>query len=101
MILPFNNNIKNCLWNEKIKHPNGIEYRNWVDGEDYFYRYTINNPNGIISDLEQCKRDLGWKKRIDNALEFIKGSQKYLDEKIHGIIVYHVPLCLFYDNIIS
>lgn len=41
MILPFNNNIKNCLWNEKIKHPNGIEYRNWVDGEDYFYRYTI------------------------------------------------------------
>ncbi len=89
MILGIKNNTINFQslnWNEKINHPNGIEYRLQTDGEDYFYRYTINKPNGIISDLKQCKKDLGWITRINEALEFIKGSRKFLDEKIYGII---------------
>ena len=79
-------NFKALKWNEKVNHPNGVEYRLWEDGEDYFCKYTINKPNGIVSDLEQCKKDLGWSFRIDKALKFIQGSKKFLDENIYGII---------------
>ena len=79
-------NFKALKWNEKVNHPNGVEYRLWEDGEDYFCKYTITKPKGMISDLEQCKKDLGWASRINTALKFIKGSKKFLDEKIYGII---------------
>lgn len=72
-------------WNQKIEHPNAIEYVNWSDGEDYFCKYTINKPAGIINDLEQCRYDLKWNERFDMALKFIKGSGKFLNEKIYGI----------------
>ena len=78
--------FKGSYWNEKIKYPNGIEYLNWVDGEDYFCKYMIDNPNGIISDLEQCKKDFKWTKRIDKSIEFIQGSRKFLNERIFGIV---------------
>jgi len=72
-------------WNEKIEHSNAVEYKIWCDGEDSFCKYTINKPAGIIDDLEQCRNDLKWNKRFDNALKFIKGSGKFLNEKIYGI----------------
>ncbi len=85
MILPINSAVS-FKSIEKINYPNAVKYINWVDGEDSFVKYTINKPQGIILDLEQCKTDLNWKNRIDTALKFIKGSKKFCNEKINGII---------------
>ena len=79
-------NFKALQNKEKKYYPNGVEYRINMDGEDYFYKYTINKPNGILEDLKQCKRDLGWITRINKALRFVEGSKKFLDEKIYGIV---------------
>ncbi len=71
---------------EKITYPNGVQYRNWIDGEDYFVKYTIKQPHGIVEDLKQCLKDLHWERRIEPALTLVENGKKFLNEKIFGII---------------
>lgn len=75
-------------WNQKFELPNGTKY-SYFDGDDEcFDSYTIRRPSCIIDDLNKCKKDLRAdlsKHRLEQAIDFVESTGKYLNEKIYGI----------------
>ena len=63
----------------------GKYYYTLYDGEEFFRKYTLNTPSGIIHDLENICEDMSWSKKSNPIIEFIKKSKKFLNEKIYGI----------------
>lgn len=64
---------------------NGKEFSTVCDGEEFFHHYIIDEPKGILTDLEQCINDLKFEKKLRPVINFINESGKFINEKIYGI----------------
>ena len=65
--------------------PNGKEFYNALDGEEWIHHYKITKPQGIISDLKQCEEDLDLSRRLKGYAEFVDNTKIFKNEKIYGI----------------